>query len=305
MTRTIEVGGQAVINGIMLRSSRYVVTAVRDRNKIIYRKDRLWKKPKFLEFFFIRGIVNLIEMLVIGVRSLNWSANQSVGKEEEISNMYIILTLFVAFIFAIFLFLFLPYLLTLLVGLSEERNPIFFNLFDGAVKIAILLLYIYLISFIGEIKDVFRYHGAEHKVVFCYEQGDKLDVRSASKYGTLHPRCGTAFLLIVVFLGIFLFSFIPLLLNYVYPEINSLPWFFRRIVFFVSRILFLPLIAGFSYEILKIGSKNRRSILRFLSYPGLLVQKLTTREPTSEQLDVAIFALKKLLELEEGHTKSF
>lgn len=302
MPKKPDIGGQAVIEGVMIRSKHNIVTAVRKKGKIIYKKDKIKKKPKFLQLFFIRGIVNLIEMLVIGIKTLNWSASQQTEEEEELSNWAIGVTLIIAFIFAIALFLLLPYILTYLIGIRETQNPVWFNVIDGIIKVGILVLYIYLISLLKDIRRVFQYHGAEHKAVFCYEDGKKLTVENAKKYSTLHPRCGTAFLLIVIILGIFLFSFIPIIAKARYPDIDDVSWPLRRVILFTARILLLPIIAGFAYEILKFGAKHQNNpIFRALTLPGLWIQKITTKQPSRKQLEVGLAALKKVVELENGN----
>jgi len=162
-----------------------------------------------------------------------------------------------------------------------------------------LVLYIYLISLMKDIRKVFQYHGAEHKAVFCYEDGKKLIVENARKYSTLHPRCGTAFLMIVIIISIFLFSFIPLIVQAVYPGIVNFLFPFKRMVYFGARILLLPVVAGISYEILKFGAKHQENaFFRALTIPGLWIQKITTKQPNKNQLEVALFALKKVVELE-------
>jgi len=300
MPKKQDVGGQAVIEGVMMRGKNHVVTAVRKKGKIIFKMDRIKKKPKWMAWFFVRGIVNLIEMLVIGVRTLNWSASQQTEEDEEISNWAITLTLVVAFAFAIGLFVLLPYVLTYLIGIRETQNPVWFNIIDGIIKAGILILYVYLISFMKDIRRVFQYHGAEHKAVFCYEDGKKLTVENAKKYSTLHPRCGTAFLMIVIFIGIFLFSFIPSIAQSLYPGINTISWVLKRAILFISRILLLPVIAGFSYEMLKFGAKHQDNhIFRSLTLPGLWIQKITTQKPSKGQLEVAIEALRKVIQLEK------
>ncbi len=301
-TKKLDVGGQAVIEGVMMRSKLNVVTAVRKNGKIIYKKDKLKKKSEFQQLFFIRGIVNLIEMLVLGIKTLNWSASQATGEEEELSSWAVILTLVIAFIFAIGLFVLLPYALTYLVGVKETSNPVWFNVVDGIIKVGILVLYMYLISLMKDIRAVFKYHGAEHKAVFCYEDGKKLTVENAKKYSTKHPRCGTAFLIIVIIVSIFLFSFIPLIVKNVYPAIDNVNWVLKRAILFTMRILLLPIVAGFSYELLKFGAKHQGNpVFRTLTLPGLWVQKITTKEPSKKQLEVGIAALKKVIELENGN----
>ena len=298
--KKLDIGGQAVIEGVMMRSKNHVVTAVRKKGKIVYKHDKIKKKPKFYQFFFIRGIVNLIEMLLVGIKTLNWSASQQTEDEEELSGWAIALTMIIAFAFAIGLFLLLPYALTYLIGIKETSRPILFNIIDGIIKVAIFILYVYLISLMKDIKRVFQYHGAEHKSVFCYEDNKKLTVENAEKYTTLHPRCGTAFLMIVIIVGVFLFSFIPVIVEMIYPAINNIHWLLKRTLLFLTRILLLPIIAGLSYESLKFGAKHQTNpIFRAITLPGLWIQKITTQKPDKKQIEVALFALSKVLKLEK------
>ncbi len=302
MPKKLDVGGQAVIEGVMMRSKNHVVTAVRKKGKIIYKHDKIKKRPKWTTYFFIRGIANLIEMLVLGIRTLNWSAAQQTDEEEELSNLAIFTTISVSILFALGLFLILPYLLTYLIGFKESTDPILFNLIDGLIKVGIFVLYVYLISLWKDIRMVFQYHGAEHKAVFCYEDGKKLTIENAKRYTTKHPRCGTAFIMIVIIVGIFLFSFIPVIATSIYPDFFSLNIFIRKIILIVLRILLLPIIAGFSYEILKFGSKHQKNpIFRSLTLPGLWIQNITTKKPTKKQLEVGIAALKRAIQLENGN----
>ena len=301
MSKKLDVERQAIIEGVMMRSKNHVITAVRKKGKIIYKHDKIKKKHEWTKYFFIRGIVNLIEMLILGIRTLNWSAaQQTEGGEEELSSWAIFTTITLSILFGLGLFLVLPYLLTYLIGFKESTNPAMFNIIDGIIKVGIFVLYVYLISLWGEIRTVFQYHGAEHKAVFCYEDGKKLTVENAKKYTTKHPRCGTAFIMIVILVGIFLFSFIPLISTSIYPAFFSLNIFTRKITLLFFRILLLPIIAGFSYEILKFGSKHQDNIIfRSVTLPGLWIQKITTKEPTKKQLEVSVAALKKVLELEK------
>ena len=301
MPKKLDVGGQAVIEGVMMRSKLNVVTAVRKKGKIVYKEDKLKKKPKWMTLFFIRGILNLVEMLILGIKTLNWSAAQQTEEDEELSNWAITLTLIIAFAFAIGLFLLLPYALTYLIGVRETSNPIWFNIVDGVIKVGILVLYVYIISLMKDIRTVFQYHGAEHKSVFCYEDGKKLTVENARKYTTFHPRCGTAFIMIVIIVGIFIFSFLPILVKAIYPNIDNVSWIFRRAILFIARIFLVPIIAGFSYEVLKLGAKHQDNpLFRALTLPGLWIQRITTKEPTKKQLEVGIAALKKVLQKENG-----
>lgn len=306
MPKKLDIGGQAVIEGIMMRSKHNVVTAVRKKGKIIYKKDKIKKKPKWMQLFFIRGIVNLIEMLIIGIKTLNWSASQQIDdKEEEMSNLGIAMTIILSLILGLGIFLVLPYILTQLIGFKEINTPILFNIVDGIIKVGIFILYVYLISLWGEIRRIFQYHGAEHKAVFCYEDGKKLTVENAKKYTTKHPRCGTAFIMIVILVGIFLFSFIPIIVLSVFPNFYSLNIFLRKVVLILFRMLLLAPVAGFAYEILKFGAKHQDNpIFRALTLPGLWIQKITTKKPSKKQLEVGIAALKEVLKLENGNIRT-
>jgi len=303
MPKKLDVGGQAVIEGVMMRSKNHVVTAVRKKGKIIYKHDKIKKRPKWTKYFFIRGIANLIDMLILGIRTLNWSASkQTEEDEEDLSSWTIFTTITLSILFALALFLVLPYLLTYLIGFKEASNPILFNIIDGIIKVGIFVLYVYLISLWGEIRTVFKYHGAEHKAVFCYEDGKKLTVENAKKYTTKHPRCGTAFIMIVIIVGIFLFSFIPIIATSIYSNFFTLNIFLRKIILIFLRILLLPIIAGFSYEILKFGAKHQDNpIFRSVTLPGLWIQNITTKEPTKKQLEVGVAALNNVIKLENGN----
>jgi uncharacterized protein YqhQ len=292
-----DIGGQAVIEGVMMRNKNKVATAVRLPNKKIkIKKQRLKPRSKFLKLFFIRGIINLIDMLTLGIKTLMWSADQQTGEEEKISKTEITITVILSLAFGIGLFLFLPYLFTYLLGFKELINPLLFNIIYGTIKAGMLVLYLYLISFMKDIRRVFQYHGAEHKVVFCYENKKSLTPENIKKFITAHPRCGTSFLIIVILVSVILFSFIPLIVQNIYPAINSIHWLLRRVILFACRLLLLPVVAGFSYEILKFGAKHQDNIIfRALTLPGLWVQKLTTKEPTKKQIEVATRALKSVL----------
>ncbi|MBI2652407.1 DUF1385 domain-containing protein [Candidatus Woesearchaeota archaeon] len=297
----INVGGQAVIEGVMIRGLNNYVVAVRKNKKIITKKGIIQKKKyNFLKWRFIRGFVNLVEMLIIGIKSLMWSAEQAAPKEEKIGKNEFIFTILVSVGFAILFFIALPYFLTNLIGFTEEKLPILFNIIDGVIRILIFLIYILLISFIKDVKTLFQYHGAEHKAIHCYEKGKKLDVRNVEKFTTLHPRCGTSFLLIVFIVSILVFSLLPSIILRYYPNFSNFNVWLRKGILFPVRILLIPFIAGISYEILKTSDKYQKSLLfKSISMPGLLLQKITTKEPTSKQTEVAIFSLKKLLEIEK------
>ena len=305
MKNKINVGGQAVIEGVMIRGQTHYSVAVRKGKQIVSKISSIKKKKySFLKWPFIRGFVNLAEMLSIGIKSLMWSAHQASPEEEKIGKKEFMFTILVSVGFAIIFFIALPYFLTSLAGLTEEKKPILFNLVDGFIRILIFLIYLFLISLIKDIKILFQYHGAEHKAIHCYEKGKKLNVANIKKFTTLHPRCGTSFLLIVFAVSIFVFSFLPSLVLFFYKDFSNLVLILRKVILFLLRILLIPVIAGISYEILKLSDKKQDNLLfKIISMPGLLLQKITTKEPTAKQIEVAQYSLKKLLTIENKKIK--
>ena len=294
------IGGQAVIEGVMIRGKKVAYTAVRKGKSIVFRKDVVKARPKWWSWFFVRGVVNLVDMLVLGIKTLNWSAAQGEDEDEQLSEGAVIGTLVLSFVFAIGLFLLLPYALTYLLGLREQTAPVAFNVVDGFIKIGIFVLYVYLISKMEDIKTLFRYHGAEHKAIHCFEKKKKLVAAEAQKFSRLHPRCGTSFLLFVMVVAIFLFSFIPSLVQFLFPGVVFLYWFWQRLLLFSFRILLLPVVAGFSYELLRYSAYHQENLLfRILAKPGMWIQKITTAEPTLSQLTVSLAAVRKVLTAEK------
>lgn len=296
------IGGQAVIEGVMLRSPNYYATSVRnEKGKIVTQVKKIKKRPKWFKWLFIRGIVNLIEMLVMGIKTLTWSANQ-IGEEEDekLSNKQITITLIIAMGFAIFLFVALPYFLSIITGVKEESNPILFNFIDGLFKVTIFLIYLYSISLLKDIRRVFEYHGAEHKTVYCYEEGKKINIKNVRKYPTKHPRCGTSFLFIVILISICVFALIPTIVLWLFPSFISLHFILRKIILFLLRISMIPFIASISYELLKLSSKYKSNkIVKLITYPGILLQYITTKEPDKKQIEVAIKSMQLVLEKEK------
>ena len=287
MGKDVLVGGQAVIEGVLMRNKDKIAIAVRREDKSIsVKKERvgmLTKKYAFLGLPFVRGTVNLIETLVVGIRALNYSANESINEEEEkITKSEMIGTTVFALVVALGLFLLLPLVLT---KLLPTRNEFQFNIIDGVIRLVIFLVYVLLISMMSDVKRIFQYHGAEHKSVNCYESGKSLTLENVRKCSLVHRRCGTTFLLIVMAISIVVFSFI----------ISDSFW-----VKFGGRIVLMPVVAGISYELLKAGAKYPRNILlRAMVFPGLMLQKLTTREPDDTQLEVAIKALQAVVGTEK------
>ena len=293
-----DIGGQAVIEGVMMKNKDKLAIAVRKPNgKIAIKKQRLKPKPSFQKLPFIRGIVNLIEMLIIGMKALTWSANQTTDKEEEkLSKTELTWTIIISLIIVIVFFVALPYFLTFLVGAREESNPIVFNFIDGLIKISFFLIYILFISRMKEVKTLFQYHGAEHKAIYCHENKKPLTVENAKKYTKLHPRCGSSFLVIVLIISIIVFSILPIFLNSLFPSFQDLSFITKKVFLFISRIIVIPIIAGASYELLKLSAKFKNNpIVRSVTLPGLWLQKITTKEPTRKQIEVAIKSLESVL----------
>jgi uncharacterized protein YqhQ len=277
-------GGQAVIEGVMMRAPSKYAIAVRKPDKEIILKigkiSTLSDKIKFLKWPIFRGVINLIESLVLGMKALTYSAEQATGEEEKINSVEMFFTILIAFGLFIVFFIALP---TTMARYLDRylSNIIIYNLFEGLLRISIFIIYLFFISKIKDIRRVFEYHGAEHKVIYTYEAGEELNVTNVRKYSTLHPRCGTSFIFIVLIMSILVFSLLgkqTLLLRIAY------------------RIAIIPLIAGLSYEILKLSAKNmNKALVRWAVIPGLWFQKLTTSEPDDAQIEVAIKALKGVL----------
>jgi len=281
-----DIGGQAVIEGVMMRSGNVYAIAVRSPDKdIVFKKDTIKELPKSLKWPVIRGVVALGQALSLGIRALLYSAEASGHEEETPSDFSLYMTVIVSFVIAIGLFFLLPLYGTKLLGNvfnSISDSSLMFNLVDGVIRVSFFLIYILSIRMMKDIKRVFQYHGAEHKVVHAFEAGVELTPENADKYSTLHPRCGTSFVIMVMLLSILVFSIIP----------KDWPFIEK----FMSRIVLIPLIAGLSYEFIKLSSKKMNNpFIRYMSMPGLWLQKLTTGRPSLDQIEVAIKALKETL----------
>lgn len=291
----LRVGGQAVIEGVMMRSPRYMAIAVRKPNgEIVVKKEGLdlfSEKNPWFKIPILRGVIALVSALSLGIKALHFSANQALPEEEgekEISSWAMGLTFLLAFSFGIVLFFLAPLFLTK--GLKGffpilSTSGWLFNLTDGLIRLSFFLAYIRAISWIKEIERVFQYHGAEHQSIFAYEAGEPLKVEGVKRFGYLHPRCGTNFLLIVMVVSLFVFAMIP----------HHLPFGYKA----ASRVVFIPLIAGLSYEIIRFADRKRDlKGVQWLIQPGLWLQRLTARKPTEPQIEVALVALQEVLELE-------
>ena len=296
----VNVGGQALIEGVMIRGPNSYAIAVRKGNRIITKTAKVSKKKiAFLKWPFVRGFANLAEMLVIGIKSLMWSAEQAGDGSEKLSKKDLTVTLLVSIGFAILFFIVLPYFLTSIIGFSEHEKPILFNIVDGAIRILIFLIYIIAISFMKDVKVLFQYHGAEHMAIHCYEHGKKLSVKNVKSFRTMHERCGTSFLFIVFAISVVVFSILPSIVIRYSPAFDSLNHWAKTGILFPVRILLIPLIAGISYEILKLSDRKKSNLLfKIISFPGIMLQKITTQKPTAKQIEVAIKSLETLLKVE-------
>lgn len=296
------IGGQAVIEGIMLRNKTHYVVAVRKPdNKLDFIKDTIKDgDSKLSKTPFIRGIVNFASMMRLGYSTLVFSANISLPegeKKEEITPLTMTLTLFTSLLIAISLFIALPYLATNLLGIDEKNNIVLFNLTRGLIKISIFIAYLLIISLFKDVRRVFEYHGAEHMVVNAYEHGKYPTKENIIDYTTIHPRCGTTFLFLVLSVSIVLYMFTS---YFVYSVIfaSGVPnKIIGNLTVLSINILFLPIVSGISYELLKLGFKlNKFTAAKILILPGLLLQKITTKMPKEDEIEVALFALDKLLD---------
>ncbi len=291
--RRLRVGGQAVIEGVMMRSPKSMAIAVRKPNGeiVIKRKGLTFfsEQTFFFKLPLVRGVITLIGALILGIEALNYSANQALSEEEKALNPWAMgLTLTAAVGFGVFLFFLLPLYLTKWMRFAipmVSESGLLFNLVDGVIRLIVFLAYLWTISFLKEIRRVFQYHGAEHKSIFAFEAGEALNVDRVKGFSYLHPRCGTSFLLIVMLVSILVFALIP----------HHLPFGYKV----VSRVVLIPLIAGLSYEIIRFADQKRENRgIQYVIKPGLWLQRLTAREPSEAQIEVALCALKEVLELE-------
>lgn len=284
-----QVGGQAVIEGVMMRSKHFWALAVRKPDMTIYTKlfndVSLTNKNKVLGFMFIRGIVTLIESMALGFKALSYSVNEATEEEIKFSKREMTISVIIAVVFAVGVFFILP----TIIGRSFSEffpNAIVYNLLEGLIRIGFFLIYILLVSQIKDIKRIFQYHGAEHKTIQAYENDEELKPENVRKYSTIHVRCGTSFLIIVMIVAILIFALL-----------GKQPMIWR----IISRILLLPVIAGISYELIRLAGKfSKYKVVNILFYPGLLLQKITTKEPDNDQIEVAISSFKKVIEAEEA-----
>jgi uncharacterized protein YqhQ len=288
-----NIGGQAVIEGVMMKGRKGWTVAVRGpKGDIHVKRENLSELPKILKLPIIRGFIALFYALSLGIKAIEFSASKAYEEDgKSLSPLAIASTIGLSIILGIALFIFFPLYATKLLGAlfgSINESSFIFNVVDGIIRIIVFLGYIVAIGMWKEMRRIFEYHGAEHKVIHAYESGNELTINNIKGKSPLHPRCGTSFLLIVMIVSILTFSFIPKDWSFLYK--------------LLSRIVLIPAIAGISFEVLKLSAKLRKNtVMNFLIQPGLLLQRLTTREPDESQIEVAIKALEEVLSIEESH----
>lgn len=304
-----SIGGQAVMEGVMMRGPHKTAVAVRKPDGEIEVKvdeNGTKKKSKVLKIPVIRGCVNFVESLVVGMKALMWSAEfVDIEESEEteskfdkwledklgdkIKDVVIYVAVALSIVMSVGLFILLPSLISGAVeaipGLHRlTETKTFTSVFEGIMRMLIFLGYMILVSQMNDIKRVFEYHGAEHKTIACYEAGEKLTVENIKKHGRYHPRCGTSFLLFVMIISIIVYAFLPR-----FDEYGKIIAILLRMG---TRILCLPIVAGLSYEVIKWAGRSKSKIVGILSKPGLWLQRITTREPDETQIEVAIASMK-------------
>ena len=306
--KIMPVGGQAVIEGVMMRSPKRIATAVRRANGEIELQvqeyESLVQRKKWLNIPILRGAVTLIEVMILGIKTLQWSADKAMqdAEEEEIrkgkkvkqkkkkgmSTGGAVMTVGIALIVGIGVFFVLPlYLTTEVFNIEKQALP--FNLVAGIIRILFFLAYVWGISFMKDVKRLFQYHGAEHKTIFAFENKVYLSPENAQKYSTFHPRCGTSFLVMVMLISLLFFALLDTLIILWHGDIT----FFIRLIVHTPLI---PVVGGLAYEAIRASAKKANSpFVKLLIAPGLALQRITTRPPDNDQLEVAIVALKAAL----------
>ena len=307
LTSPQAVGGQAVIEGVMMRAKDKLAIAIRKSNGDIVTEVRPWftlVRHPWLKKPFLRGFPVLMETMVNGIKALNYSAVEAAEDEEdcgELTSWHLVLTMIMALGFALGLFVVLPHFLSVgmeRLGLSGDVDSLSFHAWDGVIKMIVFVGYILCISLIPDIRRVFQYHGAEHKVIWSWEDGQKLDPASIRFHSRLHPRCGTAFLLFVLAVSIMLYAvLVPYLLTLYAPD----QFILKHLYIVALKLVMMIPISCIAYEMIKYAGKHSDSALcKVMCWPGLMLQMLTTKEPDDSQIEVAIAALQCAVSAEES-----
>lgn len=307
--RLNRVGGEAVIEGVMMKSGSLCCTACRDENGKIKVHERTFvsirKKIRFFNLPLIRGIVSFIESMILSFSVLNISAEVMGGEELQkeskfekrmkkhlgvgVFDIIMVIAAILGVALALFLFLYLPAkagdLFSVILfgknGAESKSHPVVIAAIEGVIKILIFILYMVLVSLMPSIRRVFEYHGAEHKSIACFESGEELTPEKAKEYSRFHPRCGTSFMFVMIIIGVL----IGFTIHLIFPH-------FRGVVYAATRLLLLPLVVGLGFEFIMYAGKHNNIFTKILSAPGLWMQRITTREPDLSELEVAITALK-------------
>ncbi len=286
-------GGQALIEGVLMRGKNALSSAMRNPDgKIVVYSEKLQGpyKNKLFQIPFLRGLLILWDSLFVGMKYLTISANVQSNEDEKIGGSSLFLALLISISFAILIFFVLPVLITSPFSNFIKLNVLATNLLEGLIRLITMIIYLWLISFMPEIKRVFAYHGAEHKTINAYEGHADLNVSSVMKYSVQHPRCGTSFLLTLVVFSVIIFSFF-----------GEIPFLIKLF----SRIVFIPIIAMLAYEFIRwLGNHLENPIIRLIAIPNMALQNLTTREPSPEMVEVAIKAFTSMIEFEKKDNKS-
>ena len=278
-------GGQAVIEGVMMRHGNKIATAVRSPNKEIIFQEKeyipLTKRYKVLGWMFIRGTITLFEMMFVGIKALMFSAEVALSEEEtKPKDWHMYLSFALSFSVAIFFFIIVPAFFFTQIK-PYVGSLLLLNLLEGALRLGIFLCFLPSTLLMADMRRIYMYHGAEHKTVFAWENGQDLTIQNVKDFSTRHPRCGTSFIIFVMIVSILVFSLL------------GRPDFLHRVIY---KLLLMPVIAGISYEAIRFTGKYTHSkLVQILSWPGLILQKITTREPDDDQIEVAIAAMKKVI----------
>ncbi|MFC1504724.1 DUF1385 domain-containing protein [Spirochaetota bacterium] len=347
MSEKLHVGGQAVIEGVMMKSPSFYAISLRKNNKSIKKQlnaftsirprkrlnmigcTSISTKSNIFKIPFIRGMINFGEMLYIGVKSLMYSAEEAELEEEKtevreqrsedtkednkkpktIPKSVLYSTLFFSFLLAIFIFVVIP-TASLEIFIRETEHPIMFSLFRGLIKLVIFFVYLISISFLKDIRRVFQYHGAEHKIINVFEKKKELTIENAIAEKTFHPRCGTSFLFFVIIVSIFMYLFVVAFYNhYEFFGINALFTdmqlrIIQKTVLILTNIMLLPIIASIAYELIRLSFRLQKfKVFGIFLLPGMLFQRLTAREPSRDMLEVSLASLRMVLDAENGKSR--
>lgn len=300
--RPTHIGGQAVIEGVMMRGKKVWALSVRDPQGVIQTEENPLvlssSKHEWMRWPMVRGVVALVESLELGMKALSKSAEIAGFDDEtgeELSPAALAGAMALGLGLAIVIFIVLPAVITNLIVGEATANPTLWNVVDGILRVVAFVLYVWLIGFMPDLKRVFMYHGAEHKVIHAVEHGDELTVENAQRYPTMHVRCGTSFLLMVMIISILMFSLVPIkTMATAWGVTNS--WALTSILI-ASRLILMPLVAGIAYEVTVkwAGPRSDTKLVRVLMWPGLQTQRMTTREPSDDMVEVAIASMKAVI----------